>query len=113
MTPIDFRTAPTISFTQLDQYLRCSLRYRLIYIDHLQPDFVPAARAFGSGIHVAAASFFRAVAKGETPAVDALQESSSTASGRSRPSTSASVRREGNKGRPSRPRHANAGRAAP
>lgn len=74
MTPTDVKPAPTISFTQLDQYLRCPLRYRLIYIDHLQPDFVPAARAFGSGIHVAAASFFRAVAKGETPAVDALHD---------------------------------------
>ena len=64
MSPTDVKITPTVSFTQIDQYLRCPLRYRLVYIERAQPDFVPAARAFGSGIHVAAASFFRAVAAG-------------------------------------------------
>jgi len=41
----------------------------VIYIDHLEPDFVPASRAFGSGIHAAAAYFFRGVAQGELPLV--------------------------------------------
>jgi putative RecB family exonuclease len=62
-----------VSFTQLDQYLRCPLRYRFVYIDHLEPDFVPASRAFGSGIHAAAAYFFRGVARGDPQAVEDTQ----------------------------------------
>jgi putative RecB family exonuclease len=63
-----------VSFTQLDQYLRCPLRYRFIYVDHVEPDFVPASRAFGSGIHAAAAYFFRGVAHGKLPVVDDVQD---------------------------------------
>ena len=82
MTPTAVVTAPSasptrrgeyVSFSQLDQYLRCPLRYRFVYIDHLEPDFVPAARAFGSGIHAAAAYFFRGVAQGEPPGVEDVQ----------------------------------------
>ena len=54
-----------VSFSQLDQYLRCPLRYSFVYMDRLEPDFVPAARAFGSGIHASAAYFFRAAAQGK------------------------------------------------
>jgi RecB family exonuclease len=62
-----------VSFTQLDQYLRCPLRYRFVYIDHREPDFVPASRAFGSGIHAAAGHFFRGIAQGQPPELDAIQ----------------------------------------
>jgi putative RecB family exonuclease len=62
-----------VSFTQLDQYLRCPLRYRFIYVDHVEPDFVPASRAFGSGIHAAAANFFRGVARGDPHGVEDVQ----------------------------------------
>ncbi len=62
-----------ISFTQLDQYLRCPAKYRFTYIDHLQPDFVPASRALGSGIHAAAAYFFRGVAQGAPPSLEDVQ----------------------------------------
>jgi putative RecB family exonuclease len=73
MVPVEVRQQPHMSFTQLDQYLRCPLRYRFLYIDRLEPDFVPAARAFGSGIHAAAAVFFRGVAQGERPNVEDIQ----------------------------------------
>jgi putative RecB family exonuclease len=73
MVPVEVRQQPHVSFTQLDQYLRCPLRYRFLYIDRLKPDFVPAARAFGSGIHAAAAVFFRGVAQGERPSVEDVQ----------------------------------------
>lgn len=39
----------------------------------LEPDFVPAARALGSGIHAAAAMLFRAVGRGERPSVEHVQ----------------------------------------
>ena len=73
MVPVDLRQQPHVSFTQLDQYLRCPLRYRFAYVDRLPADFVPAARAFGAGIHAAAAVFFRGVGQGTRPGVDEVQ----------------------------------------
>jgi len=73
MMPVEVRQQPHVSFTQLDQYLRCPLRYRFLYIDRLEADFVPAARAFGSGIHAAAAVFFRGLGQGERPSVADVQ----------------------------------------
>jgi len=69
----DMRRRDYVSFTQLDQYLRCPLRYSLLYVHHLEPDFVPASRALGSGIHAAAAYFFRGVAQGGPPRVEDVQ----------------------------------------
>src|SRR5437867_5023637 len=74
MVPVEVRRVPHVSFTQLDQYLRCPLKYRFQYVDRLEPDFVPAALAFGSGIHGAAAFFFRSVADGARPGVGDVQD---------------------------------------
>jgi putative RecB family exonuclease len=73
MVPVEVRRLPHVSFTQLDQYLRCPLKYRFQYVDRLEPDFVPAALAFGSGIHGAAAFFFRGVAERLHPSVGDVQ----------------------------------------
>ena len=73
MVPVEVRQQPHVSFTQIDQYLRCPLKYRFTYLDRLEPDFVPAALAFGSGIHGAAAFFFRGVGQGERPSVADVQ----------------------------------------
>jgi PD-(D/E)XK nuclease superfamily len=62
-----------VSFTQIDQYLRCPLRIPIPLYRRLEPDFVPAARAFGSGIHAAAAVLFRNVAHGERQRVEGVQ----------------------------------------
>jgi len=42
------RQQPHVSFTQIDQYLRCPLKYKFTYVDRATPDFVPAALAFVS-----------------------------------------------------------------
>src|SRR5262249_25950987 len=73
MVPVEVRRAPHLSFTQLDQYLRCPLKYRFQYGERLEPDFVPAALAFGSGIHGAAAFFFRGMSPGGRPSVGDVQ----------------------------------------
>ena len=73
MVPPEMRQQPHVSFTQLDQYLRCPLKYRFTYVDRLMPDFVPAALAFGSGIHGAAAFFLRGVQQGAAPKLDEVQ----------------------------------------
>ncbi len=62
-----------MSFAQLDQYLRCPLRYSFVYVHHVEPDFVPASRVLGSGIPAAAAYFFRGMAQGEPPWVEDVQ----------------------------------------
>jgi hypothetical protein len=62
-----------VSFTQIDQYLRCPLQIPIPLYRRLEPDFVPAARAFGSGIHAAAAVLFRNVAHGERQRVEGVQ----------------------------------------
>jgi hypothetical protein len=72
MVPVEVRRQPHISFTQLDQYLRCPAKYRFTYVDRLEPDFVPAALVFGSGIHGAAAFLFRGLQAGERPLWKAL-----------------------------------------
>ena len=64
---------PIISFTQIDQYLRCPLKYRLAYVDRLDPEFVPAALIFGRGIHEAAAHYFRGVQAGAAPTLAEVQ----------------------------------------
>ena len=45
MVPPSMRRQPHVSFTQIDQYLRCPLKYRFTYVDRLKPEFVPAALA--------------------------------------------------------------------
>jgi len=73
MVPPEMRQAPHLSYTQIDQYLRCPLKYKLQYVDRLEPEFVPVALAFGSGIHGAAAFFYRGVAQGAMPSVADVQ----------------------------------------
>ena len=73
MVPPEMRQQPHVSFTQIDQYLRCPLKYKFTYVDRLEPEFVPAALAFGSGIHGAAAFLFRGTAEGAPPSLADVQ----------------------------------------
>ena len=81
MVPPELRQDPHVSFTQLDTYLRCPLRYRLQYVDRVAHDFVPAALALGSGIHGAAAFLFGGIASGERPGVADVQAPKITSPG--------------------------------
>ena len=63
-----------VSFTQIHQYLRCPLKYRLTYVDRLEAEFVPAALAFGSGIHLAAAFLLRGIPAGAQPDLAEVQD---------------------------------------
>ena len=73
MVPPAVRQQPHVSFTQIDQYLRCPLKYKFTYVERLKPEFVPAALAFGSGIHGAAAFLFSGVAAGTPPTLEEVQ----------------------------------------
>ena len=73
MVPPEMRQQPHVSFTQIDQYLRCPLKYKFTYVDRLEPEFVPAALAFGSGIHGAAAFLFRGRTDATAPSLADVQ----------------------------------------
>jgi len=40
---------PHVSFSQINTYLGCPLKYRFAYIEQLAPEFVPSALPFGGG----------------------------------------------------------------
>jgi putative RecB family exonuclease len=104
MVLVDVRHRPLISFTQINQYLRCPLKYRLTYIDRLEPEFVPATLAFGSGIHGAAALFYRGLAQGQRPSVEDVQEYFRTFWRLGDPAPARPLRRQGHAREPARPR---------
>lgn len=64
----------TISFSQLDQYIRCPLKYRFMYVDRVDPEWIPAVLIFGRGIDNAASHYFRGVAAGTPPGLGEVQD---------------------------------------
>jgi ATP-dependent helicase/DNAse subunit B len=56
---------PHLSYSQVNTYLACPLRYRFHYIDQIEPPFVSAALAFGSCIHEAVAAFHQSCLEGD------------------------------------------------
>lgn len=62
-----------ISFSQLDQYIRCPLKYRFLYVDRVDPEWIPAALIFGRAIDNAATHYFRGVAAGTPPGLGEVQ----------------------------------------
>ena len=63
-----------ISFSQLDQYIRCPLKYRFMYVDRVDPDWIPAAIIFGRDIDNAAAHYFRGIRASIPPSLGEVQE---------------------------------------
>ena len=47
-----------LSYSQLALYLQCPLKYKLVYIDEIEREGMPAALAFGRAIHRALAQFY-------------------------------------------------------
>jgi putative RecB family exonuclease len=54
-----------LSYSQINTYLSCSLKYKLQYVDKVPPAFTSASLAFGSAIHEAAAAFYQTRLEGE------------------------------------------------
>jgi len=50
---------PHLSYSQVSQYLQCPLKYRFAYVDCLEPEFTPAALAFGAAMHSAIGCFLQ------------------------------------------------------
>jgi putative RecB family exonuclease len=54
-----------LSYSQVNTYLSCSLKYKFHYVDKIPPAFTAASLAFGSAIHEAAAAFYQTRLEGE------------------------------------------------
>jgi len=49
---------PHLSYSQINTYLTCSLKYKFHYLDQIEPPFVSSALVFGSCIHEAVGAFY-------------------------------------------------------
>jgi putative RecB family exonuclease len=53
------------SYSQINTYLTCSLRYKFQYVDKIPPAFTAASLAFGSAIHEAVGAFYQTRLEGD------------------------------------------------
>ncbi len=56
---------PHLSYSQINTYLTCPLKYKFHYIDKIEPPFVSSALAFGSCIHEAVGAFYQSRLEGD------------------------------------------------
>jgi hypothetical protein len=54
-----------LSYSQINTYLTCPLRYKFNYVDKIPAAFVSAALAFGTSIHESAGAFYQAKLEGD------------------------------------------------
>ena len=55
-----------LSYSQVNTYMMCPLRYRLQYVELIPPAFTTSALAFGSAVHEAVAAFHQQRLLGDT-----------------------------------------------
>jgi putative RecB family exonuclease len=53
-----------ISWSQIQCYQQCPVKYRFRYLDHAEPDFTPSSLAFGGAVHQALEVFCQHVLEG-------------------------------------------------
>jgi putative RecB family exonuclease len=54
-----------ISYSQINQYTTCSLKYRFSYIDGLEPEFTSSALLFGSAMHAGIEAYLQSALEGD------------------------------------------------
>ncbi len=54
-----------LSYSQINTYLTCPLRYRFQYVELIPPAFTPAALTFGSALHEAVAAYYMSCLEGD------------------------------------------------
>src|SRR5271157_5486360 len=50
---------PHLSYSQINTYMTCPLKYRFSYIDRPVPDFTPSALHFGHAVHSCIQAFLQ------------------------------------------------------
>jgi len=61
-----------LSYSQINVYLTCSLRYRFQYVEQIPPAFTAASLVFGSAIHEAVAAFYQSRLEGDELRTDQM-----------------------------------------
>ena len=57
---------PHLSYSQINTYLCCPLKYKFHYLDRIEPPFVSSALAFGSCIHETVGAFYQSCLEGDS-----------------------------------------------
>jgi putative RecB family exonuclease len=64
-----------VSYSQINTYLLCPLKYRFAYVEGREPERVSAALPFGASLHRGLALFYREImTRQEKPPLEAVQE---------------------------------------
>lgn len=61
-----------LSYSQINTYMTCPLKYRFSYIDRLEPDFTPSALHFGQAVHSCIQAFLQSVLEADPLRADQL-----------------------------------------
>jgi putative RecB family exonuclease len=61
-----------LSYSQINTYMTCPLRYHFQYVEQIPPAFTAASLAFGSAIHEAAAAFYQSRLEGDELRLDQM-----------------------------------------
>jgi putative RecB family exonuclease len=56
---------PHLSYSQINCYMTCPLKYKFNYIDRIEPPFVSSALTFGSCVHEAVGAFYQSCLEGD------------------------------------------------
>ena len=74
MTISDLKTSPHISYSQVNTYLMCPLKYMYQYIERVEYPFTPVSLVLGSSIHEALALYYQGKMEGDILRPEALME---------------------------------------
>ncbi len=56
---------PHLSYSQINCYMTCPLKYRYHYLDKIEPPFVSSALVFGSCVHESVGAFYQSCLEGD------------------------------------------------
>lgn len=71
---MDLKQGPHISFSQINTYLMCSLKYMFTYVQKIDLPFTPVSLVFGTSIHDAIAAYYQGKLEGQILPPEALVE---------------------------------------
>jgi len=65
---------PHLSYSQINTYCTCPLKYRFQYIDQIEPPFIAAPLAFGSAIHEAVSALYQSRLEADPLSADQVHD---------------------------------------
>jgi putative RecB family exonuclease len=65
-------SSPHLSYSQINCYMTCPLKYRFHYIDRLEEEFTSSALLFGSGIHAGIQAYLQSILEADPLRTDQI-----------------------------------------